>query len=327
LDDTLRDQLPEAVNKRMASPAVSQQTHEARFSDRHPAQRDNKTVLFYLEREDLFELNTSAIPRDAPEGISFSDTLLRCLGWPAPSLLINIALHMEDSAAASTPVQTFAALWEVIDQQDIPVFRVQTPQATSSVTVNTSASQPTPQQIHHHHRILALETMIDELSDNDAQIARLLFQLVRKGHSRSHEHIKDLEALFVPIRQRNAEEWDRAGQMKAIFDEVARDKSQLLKLEDLAHHLDEIHAEDVRAILHVVRRNLKGGRGFVGELNRLFDPVKQRNTEAWKRASQVKKIFDELDEMSQHPSVATTQSLHSDISIGTARARKRKWDG
>lgn len=87
--------------------------------------------------------------------------------------------------------------------------------------------------------------------------------------------------------------------MKTIFDEVARDKSQALKLEGLVEYLDDAHAEDARAILHVVQRNLKGGRGFAGELSRPFQPVKQRNAEAWKRVSRVKKIFDELEQVSQ----------------------------
>ena len=67
--------------------------------------------------------------------------------------------------------------------------------------------------------------------------------------------------------------------MKTILDEVARDKSQVLKLGDLVDQLDETHAEDALAMLHVVRRNLKCGRGFVRELSRLFQPAKQRKAD------------------------------------------------
>ena len=104
-----------------------------------------------------------------------------------------------------------------------------------------------------------------------------------------------LEAIFAPTKQRNADESERSSQMKKLLDQVARGKSQLLKLEDLVDHLDDDHAEDARAMLHVIRRNLKGGKGFGGELSKLFQPVKQRNAEAWERVPRMKKIFDELE--------------------------------
>jgi hypothetical protein len=133
-----------------------------------------------------------------------------------------------------------------------PGIRVQISEVNLSAAETNPANQPTPQQRQQNHPILALEALIDELPDNEAQIAPLLFQLVRKGRFRSHEHIKDLEALFAAVRQCNEEEWERLSQMKTIFDEVTRDKSQISRLEDLVHHLDESHAEDARAILQVV---------------------------------------------------------------------------
>lgn len=177
------------------------------------------------------------------------------------------------------------------------------------------------------HQTLALEVLIDELPDNDAQIARPLFELIKKGHSRSHEHIKDVEAMFASVKQRNAEEWERTDRMKTIFDEVARDKSQLPKLADLVDHLDDDHADDARAMLHVLRRNLKGGRGFVGELSKLFQPVKQRNAEAWKRVSRVKKIFDELEQVS-HLSGGTLHMRHGESHVGACweRASASGWN-
>jgi hypothetical protein len=219
-----------------------------------------------------------------------------------------------------------AALWEFINSQELPVFRVQSSVATPDVAPTTRSSQQTPQQMYANHRILTLEALIDELPDNDAEIARPLFELVRKGHSRSDEHIKDLEAMFAPITQRNAEEWEQINRIKTIFDEVDRNKSQVLRLEDLVDHLDDDHAEDARAILHVVRRNLKGKRGLSGELSRLFQPVKQRNAEAWKRVSRMKKVFDELGRVSQ-PSGATpvhAQPSRSDTLGDVTRASKRK---
>jgi hypothetical protein len=180
--------------------------------------------------------------------------------------------------------------------------------------------------MYANHRILPLEALIDELPDNDAEIARPLFELIRKGHSRSHEHIKDLEDMFASVKERNEEEWERSNQMKTILDEVARDKSQVLKLESLVDHLDEAHAEDARAIFHVVRRNLKGGRGFAGELSRLFQPVKQRNAEAWKRVSRVKKIFDEFEHVSQLSGENIARASLSDLRGSMVGKGKRKRD-
>ena len=132
--------------------------------------------------------------------------------------------------------------------------------------------------------------------------------------------------MFAPIKRRNAEEWERSNQMKTIFDEVARDKRQVLKLEDLVDHLDETHAEDARAILHVLRRNLNGGRGFAGELSRLFQLVKQRNAEAWKRVSRVKKIFDDLEQVSQLAGEGIPRASSSELCRSVVGKGKRKRD-
>lgn len=264
------------------------------------------------------------ISRASSQGLSLSDTLLGCLGWLKSSYRTGIILHpAEGSPAPNAPVWTLAALWEVIDSQELPIFRVQSSAAALNVAANSHV-QPAPPPMYANHRILALEALVDELPDNDAQIARPLFELIRKGHSRSNEHIKDLEAMFASVKQRNAGEWERRNQMKTILDDVARDKSQVLKLEGLVEHLDDAHAEDARAILHVVRRNLKGGRGFAGELSRLFQPVKQRNAEAWKRVSRVKKIFDELEQVGQLSGENVAHASQSESRGSTAVKGKRK---
>lgn len=272
----------------------------------------------------MFELDTSVIPRGSSHGVSLSDILLGCLGWFKSSCHTSTILRPEGNVASSDPVQTLAGLWEVIDSQELPIFRVQSSEVIPDVAANTRASHPTPPQTYANHSILTFEALIDELPENDAAIARPLFELIRKGHSRSAERIKDLEAMFAPLKRRNAEEWERSNQMKTIFDEVARDKSQALKLEGLVEHLDETHAEDARAILHVVRRNLKGGRGFSGELSRLFQPVKQRNAEAWKRVSRMKKIFDELEQVSQLTGEGLTHASQSELGGSVVGKSKRK---
>jgi len=256
--------------------------------------------------------------------MTLSDTLLGCLGWPKSSCLDSIALHTEGNLAFDDPVRSLAALWDAIDSQNTPVFRVQTSGINTSAPLNPSSSQPSLPQRHNSHSILALEALVDELPDNDAQIARPLFELIKKGHSRSHQHTEDLEVMFAPIKQRNAEEWERSSRMKTIFDDVARDKSQVLKLTDLVYHLDETHAEDARAILHVMRRNLKGGRGFAGELSRLFQPAKQRNAEAWKRVSRVKRIFDEFEQVSQLPGGSLAHASKSESRGSMMGKGKRK---
>ena len=294
--------------------------------DKHNAHGDSKTVLLYFEREDIFELDTSVLPRVSSDGVSLSDAILGCLGWLKISCPSSIALHPEGTLAPSDSVQTLTALWEIIDSQELPAFRLQSSLATRSVAANTCSSQQIGQQMYTSHQILALEVLIDELPDNDAQIARPLFELIKKGHSRSHEHIKDVEAMFASVKQRNAEEWERTDRTKTIFDEVTRDKSQVLKLGDLVDHLDDDDADDARAMLHVLRRNLKGGRGFAGELGRLFQPVKQRNAEAWKRIPRVKKIFEEVEQVSQPTGEGLARAPQSGSRGNVAGKSKRKRD-
>lgn len=271
----------------------------------------------------MFELDSSITPRMYSHGASISDALLRCLGRLEFSHATSITLHPKGNLALSDSVQTLAALWEMIGSQELPVFRVQDFAASPDVAANARSSQPTIQQMYANHRILTLEILIDELPDSDAQIARPLFELIRKGHSRSREHVQDLEAIFAPAKQRNADKWERSSQMKKLLDEVARGKSQLLKLEDLVDHLDDDHAEDARAMLHVIRRTLKGGKGFGGELSKLFQPVKQRNAEAWERVSRMKKIFGELEQLSQLPGENIAHASQSDsrdkIADGTCK--------
>ena len=256
--------------------------------------------------------------------VSLSDAIHGCLAWLKFSCPTSVELYPEGNAASSDPVQTMAALWEVINSQELPVFRVQSSAATPDVAPTTRSSQQTPQQMYANHRILTLEALIDELPDNDAEIARPLFELIRKGHSRSDEHIKDLEAMFAPIKQRNSEEWEQINRIKTIVDEVERDKSQVLRLEHLADHLDDDHAEDARAILRIVRRDLKGKRGLLGELNRLFQPVKQRNAEAWKRVSQARKVFDELGRVTQPLGATPAHALQSESRGSMLGKGKRK---
>jgi len=323
LDDAHQDQARRDPPARRASQDDPQYKRNPCFPDKHNAHGDSKTVLFYFGREDLFQLDTSVIPRVSSDGVSFSDALLGCLGWLKFSCPTRITLYPDGNAASSDAVQTLTALWEFIDSQELPTFRLQSSLTIPDVAANTRCSS---QQMYTSHQILALEVLIDELPDNDAQIARPLFELIRNGHSRSHEHIKDVEAMFASVKQRNAEEWERTDQMKTIFDEVARDKGQVPKLADLVDHLDADRVDDARAMLHVVRRNLKGGRGFVGELSRLFQPVKQRNAETWKRVSRVKKIFDELEQVSQLSGANMAHASQSELRGDIAGKCKRKRD-
>jgi len=68
--------------------------------------------------------------------------------------------------------------------------------------------------------------------------------------------------------------------MQTMFDQVVRDKSRTSRLEDVIGHLDEGHANDARAIVHVVQRILEGGTERGRELFRRFQSVKQCNAGA-----------------------------------------------
>ena len=176
------------------------------------------------------------------------------------------------------------------------------------------------------HAVLKLEPLVDELAAHDAQLARPLLELIRQNHYRSADHAKDVQGLFAPLKQRNAEELKRTSQPKAILEGVPGKKSQMLKLEGLVGHLDKAHAEDARAIFHVIRRNLTDGAAFAGELSRLFQPVKERNAEEWKRALRMKKVFDEVDQVSQLSGESFAHASQSGSRASMAGLGKRKRD-
>lgn len=103
--------------------------HNSCFSEKHEAHGDSKIVLLYIEREDLFELDTSAISRASSKGVSLSDALLGRLGWLKSSCPTGVILHQaEGNLASSAPVRTLATLWEVINSQELPIFECRAPQ-------------------------------------------------------------------------------------------------------------------------------------------------------------------------------------------------------
>lgn len=59
-------------------------------------------------------------------------------------------------------------------------------------------------------------------------------------------------------------------------------------------------------------------------MSKLFQPVKQRNAEAWERVSRMKKIFDELEQLSQLSSENIAHASQSDSRDEIAGKRKRK---
>lgn len=304
----------------------------AHISDATVNVNGNKITIFRLSGEDMFELETEKIPKALSEHaiaqkVTLCDTLRRLLGWPKSSNLIGVSLHKNDERKPQVCIETLHELWHVIDSHEAPVFSLHTSVATPRPASTAPAIRPRPQSNYTNNAVLQLEPLIDELATRDAQLARPLLELIRQNHHRSPDHIQDVLGLFAPLKQRIAEEWKQADEMKSILEGVLGDKSQILKLEDLIGHLDKAHAEDAHAIFHIIRRNLTGGAAFAEELSRLFQPVKERNAETWKRASRLKKAFDEFDQASQAPGGSLAHASQSKSCGSTMELGKRKRDG
>lgn len=78
--------------------------------DKRNAHGDSKTVLLYFEREDIFELDTSVLPRVSSDGVSLSDAIVGCLAWLKISCPSSIASHPEGTRPWRLSPDTHCAL-------------------------------------------------------------------------------------------------------------------------------------------------------------------------------------------------------------------------
>jgi hypothetical protein len=86
------------------------------------------------------------------------------------------------------------------------------------------------QQSSSDHTVLHLETFLGELSDDDADEARALFDLIKRNLKKGHEskgHVDTLTRLFAPVKQWISEEYDffsreieNVSQSKQLFDDL-----------------------------------------------------------------------------------------------------------
>ena len=269
-----------------------------------------------------------------------SAAMCASLGWPKGVIITKVCTRIRKRVRRR--VDRIENVLEYVREDKAPWIWLDTSLAgrnesnhTNQADQNNQTNQtdladqtnPTEQTDYSCHPVLQLETWVGNLTNEDAGYAAHLFALLRHNHRRSRDFVEDLSALFAPFRRLNTINSERSRSLIEVFDdqtETASHPSHLAKIEGLASELDGMSAEDARAILHVVRRNLKGGRGFAGELSRLFQPVKQRNAEAWKRVSRVKKIFDELEQVGQLSGENVAHASQSESRGSTAVKGKRK---
>lgn len=148
------------------------------------------------------------------------------------------------------------------------------------------------------HSILQLEALADTLTEQDAEYATSLFNLLRRNHRRGHDFVQDLTALFAPFRQRNLINSERSRSLLETFEDQIEDSSHAShfeRIEGMAADLDGEPAEDAKSILRLVRWGFGTCRDYMNELKVIFGPLQQRNTEELERAVQIKKVFEAID--------------------------------
>jgi len=221
---------------------------------------------------------------------TLSAAVCASLGWPNSVTLTRIRIRGENHQKPT--IDNIKSILEYIREDEAPWIYLET---SSAVQDNSSHDN---QVDYAQHSILQLETWKDTLTKQEAEYATSLFALLRRNHRRSRDFVEDLIKLFAPLRQRNIIDSERSRSLLDTFEgqvEVAPHPSHLEKIESLALALDGPSAEDARAILYLVRRGFGTCRDYMDELKVVFGPLQQRNAEEWKRAVEIKKVFEAID--------------------------------
>jgi hypothetical protein len=221
----------------------------------------------------------------------FSAALCAVLGWPSSVTITKVSVRSEKEQKMS--IEKIEDFLNYVRKDVEPWVWLDTTSVTRKNLTDANQADYT------RHPVLQLEKWLDTLTEQDAGYATSLFALLRRNHRRSRDFVEDLTGLFAPLRQLNTVNSERSRSMLETLDdhaEVLPHASHLAKLESLATELDGTPAEDARAVLYLIRRGFRTCHDSMDELKVIFGPLQQRNAEELKRAVQIKKVFEAIDE-------------------------------
>lgn len=137
-----------------------------------------------------------------------------------------------------------------------------------------------------------------DLDSKDSKTAEALFHLLREKTSLENDlekqHVHELKRLFRPMQERVDEVLARITGVRAMFDQVERDKLPLHALEAVSDDadFDEQKAEHARMLLTLNREH---GYNLKAAILEVLTPVKQRCLGDFKLVSAIKSVFENFD--------------------------------
>jgi hypothetical protein len=75
----------------------------------------------------------------------------------------------------------------------------------------------------HASHLAKLESLATELDGTPAEDARAVLYLIRRGFRTCHDSMDELKVIFGALQQRNAEELERAVQIKKVFEAIDKE--------------------------------------------------------------------------------------------------------
>lgn len=80
-----------------------------------------------------------------------------------------------------------------------------------------------PEASSHESHLRSIESLASELEGASADDARAVLRLIRRGFRTCRDSMNELKVIFGPLHQRNAEELERAVQIKKVFEAIDKE--------------------------------------------------------------------------------------------------------
>lgn len=239
-----------------------------------------------LNDEHHFEMEPGAISENALENLMFEEVVRSITGLPNTIDIAEFAVRDENDVASKIKIETLADILRATTTYDSPLFVLHTvpnpPRSSNQMRSTTN------------HPMILLEPYVSELSPQAAESARTYFDFLQMNSRLSHQTLKELDKLLMPLKPHNDELWNRGMMLQQICDASRKDIAKILQLDSYVARLNERDAAVARLDLDIVRKGYPLAKAALQELVDLFSPTGRVNAEHWDKTLLLKEVFDTI---------------------------------